>query len=71
MIPLAGRRIQDLFAELITAEEVEVAGLGRYFDGLDCFVEGGCVLFYIYKIGFSIIIPFRLYYRESIFAGLV
>jgi len=35
-----------LFAELITAEEVEVAGLGGDFDWLECLAEGGCIVFF-------------------------
>ena len=60
-----------LFREFITTEQIEIAGPGGDFDGLESLADRGCILFYIYKIGFSIIIPFRLYYRESIFAGLV
>ena len=32
-----------LFAEFITAEEVEVAGPGGDFDGLESLADGGCL----------------------------
>ena len=61
MIPLAGRRIQDLFAELITAEEVEVAGPGGDFDRLECLAEGSAFFWLRIEKFSEIVITFNFY----------
>ena len=43
-----------LFCELESAQKVEVAGLGRDFDGLDGLADG-CCFFIFYKEKFSVI----------------
>ena len=70
MIPLAGRRIQDLLAELITAKQIEVANPGGEFDRLECLADRGC-FFGFYKEEFSKVVFAFNTYRITFFIGFV
>ena len=70
MIPLAGRRIQDLLAELITAKQIEVASLGSHFNRLYRFADGSCFVC-IHEEKFSVVGSLVNAYRIAFSIGLI
>ena len=70
MIPLAGRKIQDLLAELITAKQIEVANPGGEFDRLYRFADGSCFVC-IHEEKFSVVGSLVNAYRIAFSIALI